>query len=180
MMSEQKARWYVVNVYANSENKVAGDIKEQAEKLNLSSYIQNVLVPKEDVFEVKNGVKVSKEKNFFPGYILVQMVLTDDTWHLVRNVPKVSGFLGVRDRPSPMSQAEVDRILGQVQDSVDRPRMALSFDVGEVVKVSEGPFASFTGLVEEVDVEKARLKVSVSIFGRATPVDLDFVQVEKV
>ena len=180
VMREQKARWYVVNVYSNFENRVASDIREQAESLGLSSYIQNVLVPKEDVLEVKNGVRVSKEKNFFPGYILVQMVLTDDTWHLVRNVPKVAGFLGVKDRPSPMSQAEIDRILGQVQDSVDRPRMTLNFEVGETVRVSDGPFASFTGLVEEVDAEKARLKVSVSIFGRATPVDLDFVQVEKV
>ncbi|MGL5784090.1 MAG: transcription termination/antitermination protein NusG [Alphaproteobacteria bacterium] len=179
-MTEQRARWYVVSVHSNFENRVAEDIREQAARVNLSSLIETILIPKEDVLEVKNGVKTSKEKNFFPGYILVKMVLTDDTWHLVRSVPKVSGFLGVKERPSPMSQAEVNRILGQVQDSIDRPRVTLMFEIGEKVRVCEGPFASFAGLVEEVDVEKTRLKVSVSIFGRATPVDLDFIQVEKV
>lgn len=174
------ARWYVASVHSGFENKVAEEIREQADKKGFSSLITEILVPKEDVFEVKRGVKVNKEKKFFPGYVLVKMVLTDDTWHLVRNIPKVSGFLGGKERPSSMSQLEVDRILGQVQDRIKRPRTTVSFENGEKVRVCDGPFASFTGLVEEVDGEKSRLKVSVSIFGRATPVDLDFTQVEKI
>lgn len=176
----EEARWYVASVHSGFENKVAEEIREQADKKGVSLLITEILVPKEDVFEMRRGVKVNKEKKFFPGYVLVKMVLTDDTWHLVRGISKVSGFLGGKERPSPMSQIEVDRILGQVQDRIERPRTTISFESGEKVRVCDGPFASFTGLVEEVDIEKSRLKVSVSIFGRATPVDLDFTQVEKV
>lgn len=176
----EEARWYVASVHSGFENKVAEEIREQADKKGLSYLIEEILVPKEDVFEMRRGVKVNKEKKFFPGYVLIKMFLTDDAWHLVRSISKVSGFLGAKERPSPMSQLEVNRILGQVQDRIERPRTTISFENGEKVRVCDGPFASFTGLVEEVDGEKSRLKVSVSIFGRATPVDLDFTQVEKI
>jgi transcriptional antiterminator NusG len=175
-----RARWYVVSVYSGFEDKVVEAIRDQAAKKGLSEYFEDILVAKEDVLEMKRGVKVAVEKNFFPGYILVKMILTDDTWHLVRQTARVSGFVGGKSRPLPMSQAEVDRILGQVKDSLEKPQNLIYFEVGEQVRVSEGPFATFSGLVEDVDMEKSRLKVSVSIFGRATPVDLEFTQVEKI
>ena len=173
-------RWYVVHVYSGFENKVAETIKEQAEKKKLADKIEEVLVPVEEVIEVKNGEKVALQRKFFPGYVLVKMELTDEAWHLIRDTPKVSDFLGSKGRPSPVSQAEVDRIVKQVKEGVDRPKATISFEIGESVRVCDGPFTSFTGLVEEVDEEKARLKVSVSIFGRATPVELEYTQVEKV
>ncbi len=173
-------RWYVVHVYSGFENKVAETIQEQAEKKKLTDKIEEVLVPVEEVVEVKNGEKVAVQRKFFPGYVLVKMELTDDAWHLIRDTPKVSGFLGGKGRPSPVSQAEVDRIIKQVKEGVERPKPSIAFEIGESVRVCDGPFTSFTGLVEEVDEEKARLKVSVSIFGRATPVELEYTQVEKV
>jgi transcriptional antiterminator NusG len=174
-----QARWYVVSTYSGFEDKVVEAIRDQSARKGLSDFFEELLVPKEDVLEVKRGVKVNVEKNFFPGYILVKMILTDETWHLVQQIPRISGFVGSR-KPIPMSQAEVERILGQVKESLEKPQNLMYFDIGDQVRVCDGPFASFSGLVEEVDTEKSRLKVSVSIFGRATPVDLDFGQVEKV
>jgi len=175
-----KPRWYVVHVYSGSEKKVAEAILEQAEKKNLRDKILQVLVPTEEVVEIKKGEKVTSERNFFPGYLLIQMYLQDDSWHLVSNTPKVTGFLGSGGKPSSVSETEVKRILSQVEEQHEIARSALLFEIGEQVRVSDGPFTSFTGLVEDVDQEKERLKVSVSIFGRPTPVDLAYSQVEKL
>lgn len=173
-------RWYVIQVYAGFEKKVVQSIKERAEKKGLMDCFVELLVPSEEVVEVKRGQKVNVEKNYFPGYVLIKMYLTDEAWHLVRETPKVATFLGGKGKPHPVSEAEVGRIMRQVQDSVEKPRSTLTFDIGEQVRVCDGPFTSFTGMVEEVDNEKTRLKVSVMIFGRPTPVDLEFTQVEKV
>lgn len=175
-----KMKWYVVNVYSGFEKRVAESIREQAARKGLEDRFGEILVPSEEVVEIRRGAKINVEKNYYPGYVLVQMIMTDETWHLVRHTPKVSGFLGGKGKPSPVSEAEVARIMKQVQDSTERPRHTLTFDVGEQVRVSDGPFSSFNGVVEEVDPEKARLKVSVMIFGRPTPVELEFSQVEKI
>ena len=174
------ARWYVVNVYSGSEKKVANSLKEQAVLKNLEDKILDVLVPTEEVVEIKKGVKVSAERKFFPGYILVKMEMSDECWHVVRNTPRVSGFLGSRNKPQPISDAEAERVIKQMEEGVERPQTVVDFEVGEQIRVIDGPFASFIGVVEEVDAEKSRLKVSVSIFGRYTPVELEFSQVEKV
>ena len=174
------ARWYVVNVRSGCEKKVAQTIKEQAVIKKMEDYIFDVLIPTEEVVEVKKGAKVASERKFFPGYILVKMVMTDDAWHLIKNNPNVSGFLGSRNKPYPITEAEVERIMTQMKEGVERPREVVNFEIGEQVRVCDGPFASFVGLIEGVDVERARVKVSVSIFGRATPVELEYSQVEKI
>ncbi len=173
-------RWYVLHVYSGFENKVAETIKDKAEKKGLGDKVADIMVPTEEVVEVKRGQKVNAERKFFPGYVLAKLDMTDDVWHMIKDTPKVTGFLGAGNKPSPITEKEAERLLKQIQEGVERPRPSVTFDIGEEVKVSDGPFASFTGMVEEIDEEKARLKVSVSIFGRATPVELEYSQVEKV
>ena len=173
-------RWYIVHAYSNFENKVAESIRDQAAQRGLSEHIDEVLVPKEKVTEARRGRKVETERKFFPGYVLVRMDLTDEVYHLIKNTPKVTGFLGTDKKPMPISDVEAGRILQQVQEGIERPKPSVSFEVGENVRVSDGPFASFNGVVEEVDEARSRVKVAVSIFGRATPVELEFGQVEKV
>jgi transcription termination/antitermination protein NusG len=174
------SRWYVIHVYSGFEKKVATAIREQAEQKGLSDRFDEILVPTEEVVEVRRGAKVSSERKFFPGYVLAKMDMDDETWHLVRNTAKVTGFLGGRGKPSPISDAEAARILHQVQEGIERPKPSITFEIGEQVRVCDGPFTSFNGTVEEVDEEKSRVKVAVSIFGRATPVELEYTQVEKV
>ena len=172
-------RWYVVHVFSGSEKKMAQSILEQAASHGLEDQIEEVMVPTEEVVEVRRGAKVQSERKFFPGYILVKMELSDAAWSLVQNQPRVTGFLGGKGKPVPITEAEAERLIKQMDEGVERPRSTLSFDIGEEVRVVEGPFESFNGVVEEADDEKERLKVAVSIFGRATPVELESSQVEK-
>jgi transcriptional antiterminator NusG len=173
-------RWYIVHAYSNFEKKVAESIREQAKQRQLADHFEEIMVPTETVVEMRRGRKVNAERKFFPGYVLVKMEMTDQTFHLIKETPKVTGFLGSDNKPMPISEAEAMGILQQVQEGVEHPKPSVSFEVGEQVRVSDGPFASFNGLVEEVDEERARLKVEVSIFGRATPVELEYGQVEKL
>jgi transcriptional antiterminator NusG len=174
-------KWYVVHVYSGFEKKIAEQIKAQAAQKGLADRVGDILVPTEQVTEVRRGQKVETERKFFPGYVLVKMDMTDDTWHLVRDTPKVTGFLGARNKPQPIPEAEAMRMVQQLVESAEKPRRpAIVFEVGEQVRVADGPFTSFNGMVEEVDEEKGRVKVSVSIFGRSTPVELEYGQVEKV
>jgi transcriptional antiterminator NusG len=173
-------RWYIVHAYSNFEKKVSESIREQAKQRGLQDLFDDILVPTEKVTEVRRGRKIDTERKFFPGYVLVKMNLTDEAFHLIKNTPKVTGFLGADNRPQPISENEAMRILHQVQEGVERPKPSISFEIGENVRVSDGPFASFSGVVEEVDEARSRVKVAVSIFGRATPVELEFTQVEKV
>ena len=175
-------RWYIVHAYSNFEKKVSESIREQAKQRGLEDLFEQVLVPTEKITEVRRGRKVAAERKFFPGYVLVRMDMTDDAYHLIKNTPKVTGFLGAQGgaKPLPVSEREVQNIIGAVEEGVERPKPTIRFDIGETVKVIDGPFASFDGQVESVDEDNARLRVAVSIFGRPTPVDLEYAQVEKV
>ncbi len=173
-------RWYVVHVFSGFEKKVAQNIEEQVRTHGMESLIEQVLVPVEGVVEMRRGTRVKTERKFFPGYILVKMEMNEMSGHLVRDQPKVSGFLGNREKPVPITDAEAERIIQQVADGIERPKPRITFEIGEQVRVADGPFSTFNGLVEDVDEEKARLKVAVSIFGRSTPVDLEYGQVEKL
>ena len=171
--------WYIVQAYSGFEKKVVESIKDTLSKNKLGSHLGEILVPTQEVTEVKKGKRTKKQKKYFPGYILVQLEMTKEVYHAIKNIQKVSGFLGSSDKPTPISDQEIQRILGSVTESAINQKSGISFEIGEKVKVCDGPFASFNGLVEEIDEEKSRLKVSVSIFGRATPVDLEYNQVEK-
>ncbi len=172
-------RWYVLHVYSGFEKKVAESIKEQAAKKGWENLFGEVLVPTETVVDIQKGKKVETERKFFPGYVLVQMEMNDDTWHMIKQTPKTTGFLGGK-KPVAMTQKEAEHVMQQMQEGVEKPRSRVVYEVGEQVRVVDGPFASFTGVVDEVDADKTRMKVSVTIFGRPTAVDLDFGQVEKV
>ena len=173
-------RWYVVHAYSGFEKSVQRALEDRIRRAGMQDKFGKILVPTEEVVEMKGGQKNISERKFFPGYVLVKMDLTDQTWHLVKNTPKVTGFLGGKGKPAPISEAEATRIMKQVQEGIERPKPSITFEIGEQVRVCDGPFTSFNGLVEDVDEEKARLKVAVSIFGRATPVELEYSQVEKV
>ena len=172
--------WYIVHAYSNFEKKVADSLKEQAAQRGLTEKFEEILVPTEQVIEIRRGRKVPTERKLFPGYVLVKCDLSDDVFHLIKNTPKVTGFLGADNRPMRISEAEANRIKGQIAEGVDHPKSAIHFEIGEQVKVSDGPFASFNGQIEEIDVERSSLKVAVSIFGRPTPVELEYGQVEKL
>ncbi len=176
----EKTRWYVLHAYSGYEKKVADSIIEQASKLGISDQIEEVSVPTQNITEVKRGVRINLERKIFPGYILIKMHLNEDTWHIIKTTPKLSGFLGTKGKPIPISNAEAKRITQQVIDGVEKSIPKVIYDIGEQVKVIDGPFASFNGEIEQIDEEKSRLRVAVSIFGRSTPVDLEYSQVEKV
>ena len=173
-------RWYVLHAYSGYEKKVAENIVEQSNKLGISQFIEEVSVPTQNIVEVRRGTRVNKERNFFPGYILIKMVLNDDTLHIIKNTPKLSGFLGTQGKPTPISNAEAKRITEQIIHGEEKPRPSIDYEIGEQIKVIDGPFASFNGEIEQINEEKAKLRVAVSIFGRPTPVDLEYNQVEKV
>lgn len=173
------AKWYIVQAYSNFEKRVKETLERDAAEKGLDHLFEEILVPTETVVEVRKGRKMESERKFFPGYVLVKVDLTDEAYHLVKNTPKVTGFLGSATKPMPVSEKEVERIVGQIQEGVDSPRPMISFDIGEIVKVVDGPFQSFNGTVESVDEESARLKVLINIFGQGTPVELNYAQVEK-
>ncbi|MCW8826621.1 MAG: transcription termination/antitermination protein NusG [Gammaproteobacteria bacterium] len=173
-------RWYVVHAYSNFEQRVKQSLEERIERYGMQDKFGEILVPTEEVVEMRDGQKRSTSRKFFPGYVLVQMELDDDTWHMVKDVPRVLGFIGgTADRPAPISDDEANRILNRIQEGVEKPRPKVLYEAGEVVQITDGPFNDFSGVVEEVDYEKNRLRVAVLIFGRSTPVDLEFGQVEK-
>ena len=172
--------WYIVQSHSSFENKVAQLIKEEAEKAKISEKIEEIIVPTHDITDVKRGKRVQRKKKYFPGYVLIKSEMDNNIYHMIKNIKKVSGFLGSRGTPVPVSDNEIEKILGQIKDGVAQPKSSVDYSIGEKVQVIDGPFASFSGLVEEIDDDKSRLKVSVSIFGRPTPVDLEFNQVEKV
>ena len=171
--------WYIIQSHSSFENKVAQEIKEEASKANISDKIEEIVVPTHDITEVKRGKRVQRKKKYFPGYVLLKSEMDNTIYHMIKNLKKVSGFLGTRGTPIPVSEKEIEKILGQIKDGVVQPKSGVEYNVGEKVQVIDGPFASFSGLVEDIDEDKLRLKVSVSIFGRPTPVDLEYSQVEK-
>jgi transcriptional antiterminator NusG len=174
-------RWYVVHAYSGMEKAVERNLRERIDRSGVQHKFGRILVPTEEVVELKNGKKSVTERRFFPGYVLVEMLMEDDTWHLVKHTSKVTGFVGgARNRPAPISEAEVMKIVNQMQEGIDKPRPKVLWQVGELVRVKDGPFTDFNGAVEDVNYEKSKVRVSVTIFGRATPVELDFAQVEKV
>ncbi len=179
MTEKNDFKWYIIHTHSGLENKVVEHIKEDINKKKINDFFQDFLVPTQRTLEIKKGKKVEGEKKFFPGYVMIKMIMNDDTWHFIKKITKVSGFLGASNKPVPLREKEAERILAQIQEGVDSVVPTVSFEIGETVKVSDGPFASFNGVVEEVDVDKSRLKVAVSIFGRATPVELEYTQVEK-
>lgn len=180
MPESQKKRWYVLQAFSGFESRVAQSIQEHIKLHKMENLFGEVMVPSEEVIEIRGGQRRKSEYKFFPGYVLIQMIMTDSTWHLMRNIPRVLGFIGGKsDRPSPISDKEVETIINRLRQIGDKPRPKTLFEPGEMIRVNDGPFADFNGVVEEVDYEKSRLKVSVSIFGRSTPVELDFRQVEK-
>ncbi len=178
-MEVSKARWYVLHAYSGYEKKVAESIIDQAKKLGISDFIEEFSVPTQNIVEVKRGMRVNTERRFFPGYILMKMVLNDDTLYIIKNTPKITGFLGTKGKPSPISNSEAQRISEQIIDGEDKTRPAIIYEVGEQVKVIDGPFASFNGQIEKIDEHKSKLRVALSIFGRPTPVELEYTQVEK-
>ena len=176
---QEECKWYIIHTHSGFEAKVITRLKEEIEKKNLSDFFSEFLVPTQKVLEIKKGKKIEGEKKFYPGYILIKMIMNDDTWHLVKKTSKVSGFLGASNKPVPLREEEANRILNQIKEGIESVVSTISFEIGETVKVAEGPFASFNGIVEEVDADRSRLKVAVSIFGRATTVELEYTQVEK-
>jgi transcriptional antiterminator NusG len=180
MAEEPKKRWYIVHAYSGKEVQVMNAIKEHIKLKNMEDKFGEITVPTEEVVEMRGGKKRKSERKFFPGYVLVEMIMDDETWHLIRHVPGVLGFIGgTSDKPTPLSDQEVDNILQRVQEGVEKPRPKILFEPGEVVRIIDGPFADFDGVVEDVNYEKSRLRISVSIFGRSTPVELEFGQVQK-
>ena len=171
--------WYIIQSHSSFENKVAELIKEEAKKANISDKFEDIVVPTHDVTEVKRGKRIQRKKKYFPGYILIKSEMDNNIYHMIKNIKRVSGFLGTKGIPTPVSDKEIDKILGQIKDGVTQPKSGIEYNIGEKVQVIDGPFASFSGMVEDIDEEKSRLKVSVSIFGRPTPVDLEYNQVEK-
>jgi len=179
-MAEGEMRWYIVHTYSGFENKVKQSLEEKVKKLGLEDHIGEVIVPTEKVVELVKGERRTTTRKFYPGYIMVQMVLNDETWHVVRATPKVTGFLGAQDRPIPLSDGEAEKIIDQMAEGAIKPKPKFSFDQGDEVRVIDGPFSNFNGVVEDVNPDKGKLRVLISIFGRATPVELEFVQVSKV
>jgi transcriptional antiterminator NusG len=173
-------RWYIVHTYSGFEGKVKESLRQRADDIGMGSVIEEILIPTEEVVEVKDGKKTRSTRKFFPGYVLVKMEMSDAAWHVVKNTPKVTGFVGTGNRPVPLTDAEVDRIINQVAVAVDKPKPKLDFSTGEAVRIIDGPFSNFTGQVEEVNEDRSTLKVLVTIFGRSTPVELEFQQVEKI
>ena len=172
-------RWYVLHAYSGYEKKVADSVFEQAKKLGVSQYIEDISVPTQQIVEVKRGTRIKTERKYFPGYVLIKMVLNDETVNIIKNTPKLSGFLGSKGKPTPISNVEAKRILDQIVEGEEKPRPSIVYEIGEQIKVIDGPFASFNGEIEQIDEEKAKIRVAVSIFGRPTPVELEYSQVEK-
>lgn len=176
---EMVKHWYIVHTYSGYENRVKESLAQRVEAMEMGENIDEILIPMQDVVEVKDGQRVVTAKKFFPGYLLVHMAMSDEAWHVVKNTPKVTGFVGAGNKPTPLSQSEVNRIINQVSEAAEKPKPKLEFSVGETVRIVDGPFSNFTGSVEEVNADRSTLKVMVTIFGRSTPVELEFLQVEK-